>query len=355
MSAALQRMADQFEALSPREKRLASAVGALVALFVVFSIVRTALGTLASMDAQINRLQQTILNVENQIRHRESIEAQYARVASQHSSAWSEAEILDRLRAEIYRLAQKEPPALNADGVPEEVTSKSGELVTIPTIQQGNLSEGEQGYREYMLSFSVPPAPLENMLNFVDRLQNSPQSLRVDAIELVRDPLGDEVSANLTITRTIVAGVAEGGKVNGEKEAAPAGEAPKGQRLVAADWKCDDCTVTPVPAEGEASELVITATAPGAVAYLERAMPPAQYEMVIDAAASGPATLGIADDGQPLEGAQEMAGSGRPARYTVQFMPRSSERVPLRVPVFTLAEKDATVRLSRLAVRTVTP
>ena len=86
MSAQLQKAAESFEKLNPREQRLAIAVAALVALFAVFGIVRYALESLAMLDSQINRLQQTLLNVDNQIRHRESIEEQYARVASQHSS-----------------------------------------------------------------------------------------------------------------------------------------------------------------------------------------------------------------------------------------------------------------------------
>ncbi len=353
MSASIQKAYDQFERMSPREQRLAIIVAVLVTLFLIFAVVRTALGSLATLDAQVNRLQQNILNVKNQIRHRERTEAQYARVASQHSSAWTEAEILDRLRAEIYRLAQRQPPPLDEKGVPVEVTNSQGELVTIPTIQQGNLSEGEQGYREYNLSFSVPEAPLQDLVDFVDRLQNSPQSLRVDAIELVRDPVGEKVAANLTITRTIVAGISGGvtaAPVAVAKAEENADAAPKGMRLNAAEWKVENCTIAAEPEKGEATALIITPTEAGATAYIERVMPPGVYNVDLEVATRGPATLAVADSGKPLEGALALAPGDAPVRVRFQFHTASAERAPLRLPLFTMAGPESTLRITRIAL-----
>ena len=358
MSASLQRFSEQFEKLSPREQRLAGIVGTLVLIFLVFMVVRMALDTLDTLDSRINRLQATILNTTNQIRHRESIEAQYARVASQHSSAWSAAEIHDRLRAEIYRLAQKQPPQLNAEGVPEKVTNTLGDLVSIPTLQQGNLSEGAQGYREYTLSFSLTPAPLQNVLDFIDRLQNSPQSLRVDVLELTRDPLDSNVAANLTITRTIVAGVVEDPAA---KKAAPkpaavatvdAAPSEPGMRLNAAEWKCQDCEVRAEPEKGEAMALVITPKAAGAQAYLERTMPPGVYEVSLDIQAAGPAALAVAEAGKELKGATELP-AGQATSCTFQFNTASAERGQLRFPLLTMNETGSELRVTRVAMKKV--
>lgn len=354
MSTAWQRAAAQYEKMSPREQRLALIVGGLAFLFIVVLAVRTAIDSLGNLDAQINRAQTMILNTENQIRHRESIEEQYARVAAQHSSAWTAAEIHDRLRAEIYRLAQRQPPALNADGVPEKMTNTTGELVSIPSLQQGNLTEGEQGYREYMLNFNVPPAPLKDMIDFIDRLQNSPQSLRVDVLELTRDPLGEDVSANITITRTIVAGVKEdkaavvkvsAPKAAGEKKAA-------GMKLNAAEWKTENCEVGAETGGSETTALVFTPKAAGATAYVERAMPPGVYQVSLDLSADGPASITVADNGEPLKGAVEVSPN-KNITCTFQCRTRSDGRPQLRIPLLKLAEAGSTVRLTRMAVEKV--
>lgn len=352
MSAALQRAADYFERLSPREQRLATIVGSLAVAFLIFMGVRTAFDSLGELDRDIGRVQQQLLNAENQIRHRESIEAQYARVAKQHSSKWSAAEIHDRLRAEIYRLAQKEPPPLNADGIAEQVTNESGELVTIPSLQQGNLTEGDQGYREYTLAFSVPASEPTDLLNFIERLQNSPQSLRVDEIELTRDPLGSKLAANIRITRTVVAGLPEAATAGTQAGGTPAA-AEKSMRLNVAEWVCEGCTITAEPPEGEPVSLTFTANKPGATAFVERGMPPAAYELSTELAVSGAAHLGVADEGKVLSGAVPLREGGEPLRYTVQFRPQSTTRAALRIPFITLESEKCQVKIAYLAVRKV--
>jgi len=353
MSASIQRAADQFERLSPREQRLALIVGGLAVAFLIFFGVRTALGSLEELDRQIGRVQQQLLNVENQIRHRASIEAQYARVAKQHSSQWTAAEIHDRLRAEIYRLAQKQPPPLNADGVADQVTNESGELVSIPSLQQGNLTEGEQGYREYTLAFSVPPSEPAALLNFIERLQTSPQSLRVDEIELTRDPLTTQLAANIRITRTVVAGLPDATKTSAAPgAAAPVAEA-KDMRLNVADWKCTDCTITAEPPTGETIALTIEATKPGATAYIERAMPSAAYELGVEITAVGEGTLGIGDGGTPLTGAVPLKSGGEAMRYLLQFRPQSGQRATLQIPLITLTGEKAKAKIAHLSVRKV--
>jgi hypothetical protein len=206
----LQRLNNYWQGLMPRERYYAMAAAGMIVLFIAFLTVRSARATMNRLDSSLARLQDNLGVYERLVAEREAVEAQFSRVAAQHSSKWTEPEILDRLRQEIYRLAQKEPPALDERGVPLSSTSTSGHLVEIPALGQGRLNEGQEGYREYSITFTVPPAPLENMMAFLQRLQNSPQSLRIDGLELVRPHHETSVSAIVDLTRIIVDGMPEG-------------------------------------------------------------------------------------------------------------------------------------------------
>lgn len=206
----LQRLNSIWQGLMPREQHLALAVACLVALMLVFLVVRTGRTRLQQHEAALSRLQDELSLYERLVTEREAVEAQFGEVATQHSSAWSEPEILDRLRQEIYRLAQKKPPALDENGIPVSSSGEGGHLVEIPALGQGRLNDANEGYREYSISFKVPPAPLPNMMTFLQRLQNSPQSLRIDGLEIVRPHQETSVTAHIDLTRIIVDGMPEG-------------------------------------------------------------------------------------------------------------------------------------------------
>ena len=118
MNSLLQKLNKAWDGLSKREQRLALAVAMLVALFSVVTTVRVAVQRITDLNSTIHNLQQDIVNYHGQIAKKKSVEAQYEKVAKQHSSKWTEAEIHDRLRGEIYRLAQNEPPELDENGIP---------------------------------------------------------------------------------------------------------------------------------------------------------------------------------------------------------------------------------------------
>lgn len=190
--------------LSERERKLALAVLVLFALMASFTLVRRSLDTVLELDKRIAQMQDDILNYHRLIAKKQSVEAHYAEVATQHSSEWTEPEIQERLRQEIYRLAQITPPPLNEDGVPVRTNNPEGNLVEIPSLGQGVLREGGEGFREYTITFKVPPVEFAAMVEFLERLQGSPQSLRIDGLELIRHFSSTQVGATISITRTIV-------------------------------------------------------------------------------------------------------------------------------------------------------
>jgi hypothetical protein len=347
------KAAEAYRRLSVREQRLANAVGLLLAAYLCLRIVRGALGQIDELDARIDRLQADIVNFSHQITRKQSVEEEYGKVAAQHSSEWTQAEIHDRLRQEIYRLAERQPPPLNEQGVPVTTTTNSGKLVEIPAIGQGILIEGEDGFREYRLSFRIPNAELRDMVDFLDRLQMSPQSLRIDGLDLLRDPMGKTVGATLNITRIVAAGVssASASGATGEERALTA------QDLNVTQWDCDQCaTRVERAAEGAASPALSAHSAEGGGAlYMARALPAgAVYELEMDLRARGDVWLQV----QPEEGGDENAtvvpvsSTGETYRYRCRYtVPgKAGLRTRLRVPLIELETAGSAVWLEHFAM-----
>lgn len=186
--------------LNPRERRLAIGVVCLLAIGVATTVAKRASDRLRDLDGTIQQSQSILIEYTQLVARSQSVDEAYRRIASQHSSAWSEAEIHDRIRQEVYRQAMRTPPP---EGVPFS-PSDSEELVSIPTLQQGTLRTDPRGFREYQLNLAIPPAPVENLFAFLERLQGSAQSLRIDRLELFRDPMLEDVTAIIDITRTVV-------------------------------------------------------------------------------------------------------------------------------------------------------
>lgn len=343
VEALLQRLNDLFARLSVRERRLAIITVVVVALFVCVAGAQSALGYLSSLDARISQLEYQIQNSHQLLAQRSIIEAQYAAVASQHSSEWSEAEIYDRLRGEIYRLAQRVPPPLAEDGRPVEITNNSGDLVKIPSLRQGTLDEGGAGYREYSIPLRIPEALFADMVDYIERLQSSPQSLRIDALDLQRDPMNMKVAASILLTRTVVDKAPDGAKGGGNREA-------KGMDIIVSDWTGEGCKVS-----GGGTRLSAEATGERGKVYMERALPGGvSYELVLDLSSTGPARLAVASgNGEEFPGAGAIeAGAGGPRRYAVVFTaPASSGRAQLRVPYITLEEPGTVLQISRIVLR----
>lgn len=355
--------------LSTRERRLAFLTGAVIGGFLVFSVVRSATASLREMDNEIGRLQDDIINCANQMVRRGAVEEQYAKVAAQHSSAWSEPEIHDRLRQEIYRLARRVPPPLDERGIAVESGGNTENLVEIPALGKGEMAEGGAGYRQYRIPLRIPAVKINPIIDFLERLQQSPQSLRVDKLELYRVPESDQVAASVVITRTIADGTAgssdaagdpKGAAAEKQHASAAAADAERGGGggripLSASDWVAGGCRVELVEAAGAKPYLEIRADAASATAELDRRLSgDAAYEAVLEISATGKAEFGIGMEGDRklFPDSVPLRDDGAKYRYQVQIgVPAEGAKGKVACPRLLLAEKGTVVQIHNILLR----
>lgn len=320
----LSALLDAWLRRSPRERRLAGVTGLVLLLPLLVCLFAFARGILHGLDQEIARLTDELVNNRHQMGLRTAVEARFAAVANQHSSAWTESEIRDRLRQEVYRLSNLVPPELDPSGVPVSTDNGSGYLVRVPELGGGRLAPGGDGFREYELEFTMPPAPITDIAAYLERLMESPQSLRVDQLDLRRDPGRSDFAAALAITRVVVDDPGVGSE----------GTTPDATLLALdpAQWTAVGGAVEP----GESGELRVRATEAQGELYLERVLPAgARFDLSVELRANRPATLAILADGAPLvvEGSAEIPGDGRWYRCRMQFtLPEGTGRVTTRFP-----------------------
>lgn len=332
MTALLEQFTAYVRSLSSREQRLAGSVILLALIFLVFTTVRSSYQYLERLDSTISHLQDQLLNYNGQLLRKQSVESRYAMVAAQHSSAWSAEEIRDRLRSEIYRLAQKVPPPLDEHGIPVTVTSSSGLLVEIPELGEGRLFESTEGYREYAISFRLPSVEIDDLVAFLARLQGSPQSLRIDGLEVNRGPTGTLVAAAIDLTRTVV----DGGDFDSLNVPLPPDEempvvAAQPVELKAEEWTCVGGVM-----RVDGDSLIVDAVAATAELYFARTLKTAgSYDLFLELESSGPGMLAVSanPDGVIFPGSSRFEEDG-PHRYHVRFtVPEGdTETREMRVP-----------------------
>lgn len=332
---------------------------AVVVLFALLVVFQSARNRLLMLDGNLDRLHEDIVNYANQIAHREAVEALYGQVAAQHSSAWSEAEIRDRLRQEVYRLARNVPQTLDGNGIPVNVPNESGNLVEIPSLGEGIMAEGGEGYRQYMLNLRIPPVPVSSLVAFLQRLQQSPQSLRIDKLEINRMPDSPLVAASIDITRTIADGSKTGplspesgsGGVTGA--GLPSGRIP----LSASDWSTDGCSVALVEDDGAVGALEIRAERVGARAEMVRRLPAgALYEMIVELSTDGPARLavGASGAGADFPEPEPLREGGGVHRYRIRFgVPGGGDTVSVACPRLVAESDGSVVRVHNLLLRRI--
>ncbi len=350
----IQILTDQWIRLNLRERALSAAVLVLLIAMMTLMAYRGAMARLDLMDRTIDRLQQDIVNYHYQMARRQSVEAQYNRVAAQHSSRWSEAEIHDRLRAEIYRLAQKIPPPLGDDGIPVRTTGEEGRLVDIPALQQGMLLEGGEGYREYRISLRLPQTELMPLVAFLQRLQESPQALRIDSLEISRDPMGRATAARIDITRT-VADAATETPAPGMDAAGASGW----ERLGLAGWQAEGAIlrrVRDVAAPDGAPRLAVRSDSErGAAYHIASIRPGASYDMYLDVQVTGEVQAAVADEtgGMLLADPVLLEAGGGLSRYHIQFSAPAwpAREVRMRAPTLLLQGPEATATIHRMVLR----
>lgn len=336
-----------WEKLSARERLLAAAVLGLMALGLAMILTSRAFARVSQLNATIDRLENTLIQQRQLEARGVSIDAAYVEVAAEHSSEWTESEIHNRLRQEIRRLAMEDPDA------PAGVSKP---LVDIPTLRQGTLNEND-GYREYQLTIRITPTDIYSIVIFLVRLQQSPQCLRVDGLELRRSPSTILVDATIHVTRTIVEGVTS--EAMAVRLAPPSLIAWNGSFVE--EWTAEGCAVASADSIGElfadgGACLKARSTAIAATVYMTAELDAATtYELLLDVTAMGNASLGvIADaDGEAYDGGLDFPADGKTYRHRVTFtVPGAPEtQAKLRVPHIAFKEQGAEVYVDNVILR----
>lgn len=352
--------------MSKRERNLALITAGVVVALLGWFIVSRAIGAVTRLDAEIESLETDLVNLTSQAARLEPVDQVYSEVVEAHSSEWTQAEIYAMLRAEIVRLSLVEPPPEGA--LPE--TYRGAKLIDIPTFPQGVLDDPGGGYREYHMRVRTNPTDVKNVALFLQRLQESPQLLRVDRVEITRpNPAMRVVQADLTITRALVAEVEAG-------DAAPG--ARLGDNLIGNpdfdDWGQDGTQLEAWTTEALAIETLVGADIPGggralsgtavdgpARLYQTLELPGgATYDLRISAAAEADARLGVQYEESgawfgPDEAPVSILNDGQWHRYHLAFTTPGdpSDRVVVRAPCIEVSgEGDVRVDDGELVRRT---
>ena len=344
-------MSSFWNRLSARERRLAAAALTVIVAAVCIGVTAKAVARLRALDETISQLEFNLKNCASLDARRASVEKEFSGVAAQHSSSLTKAEIHNSLRNEIYRLARENPDA--------PATPDAKNLVEIPRLRQGTLKDSGEGYREYQLSIKVPVTDVYSLMMFLMRLLASEQTLRIDGLEMDRSPQAQIMSATVNVTRTVVDGAPE------------ATDAAAASLQVAAwdgsdlqSWVTEDCGLSTVSQVGDlypdgGACLEVAAKNEQAAVFMTHELEPgATYELSLEAIAGGPATVRVMSDGDgaPFDGEQALTDDGKPYRYRLLFTAPDADQAPVKVraPCIVLAARDGRVFVDNVVLTKLT-
>lgn len=351
--------------MSVRERRLATLTAGLLVAAGMYVVGMAAVRRLAVLDATIEGLEQDLVRYSREAARNEAVDRAFRNMESQHSSQWTQAEIHDRLRQEIHRLSRRQVPP------PGSAAPGGEQLIDIPVIQSGKLSQSGEGYREYQISVKPGLSPMANIALFLQRLEESPQVLRIDSLDLVRQPASDLVSASLTVTRTVVgepsqqsdretaSGPAEVGTSSGNLARNANFEVWDAAQSRFPEWESEGCTLASDGGHATAGQacLCAQASATGAAVFQRQQLQVGKvYELVLDAAVRGPAELGVVVKGSgELSGSHALTDDGLPYRYRFRFaLPASSDReAAAQAPYIRLKSEGASVFVDNVVLAEV--
>ncbi|MBI4560132.1 MAG: hypothetical protein HY706_21265 [Candidatus Hydrogenedentes bacterium] len=351
-------MNNWWKKLSSRERNLAFATLVVAIASVLYFAVSWAWDTVRDLDARIDRLQQDVLNSVYEAALRYSVETAYVEIAAQHSSKWTQEEIHDRLRQEIYRLAQKNPPHPGSKEALAGTTNPQW-LLEIRSLGEGKLEDSGRGYREYKIGFKTLPTDIQSVILYLSRLQQSPQLLRIDNLEIVRPvPETPGVIATIEVTRTVVDSAIEG--VSETPTISPilagAGNLSRNPGFEEWDrlqgkfpqWDSASCRLledTEHATEGSACVRVETA-GDGAAFYQQQELVAGNvYELTMDITASAPMRLAVMNDREKaiLPETQDIVGDGLPRQYYCELRVPGTPgtKASLRVPCIIMSQQGS--------------
>jgi hypothetical protein len=359
-------MNEFWKKLSKRERTLATftSIALVGGLAWIAGLVATR--NLAALDETIDGRQMELVNYRQQLLRQHPVDQAFSRIASQHSSKWTTEEIRDGLHKELYRLALRTPPA------PDAMTASKGgdapRLVTIPSLPDGLINASGKGYREYAIDFRIQPAPFKDLIAFLSRLEESPQVLRIDGLELNRDPESSAVSASVRVTRTVVDGI---GSEKIDEPIVPAVNIAKHGNFEdgtlptpsGPDWFAMACDLAFDPSNVFEGQNTLRATATQADARLVHAIDlelGRTYRMTFSAAAQGDVVVGFAGFasgdastatiiGQP----QALTADGMAYTYTFQFSPASQSPPRFGAPMFLLKAPGTVIYVDNVEISLV--
>jgi len=310
--------------LSGRERVLGALVLGLAVAAIVAVTAKLAMSSLQAKDEAITQLEDELLNYTQRVKEGENVDKAFEQISQEHSSAWSQVEIHDRLRKEISRLSLQTLPPPGTD-VATGGQATGPHLVDILTLPDGQLTESGKGYREYQIAFDIQPTAFQNLMIFLRRLQESPQALRIQAVDIRRLPDATTVSAHVTVTRIVVDGSPQGAKASVDSAIRNASfEQWDAVKKEFAEWRAQDCAVSLSKdhvVDGQYS-LKADATGQAAAVYQEQVLASGKtYEVSLTLVTKGPVSLGAQNlaTNAPFEGGQPVDTKGQPMRYRFRF------------------------------------
>ncbi len=349
------RLLSIWNGLNPRERLLMGIVAAMVFGALGYAMFTSAMETLDNQLAAIDRLEVRLINYSRQFARQEPVDAAFSQISSQHSVAWTAEEIQDRLGSEIYRLARQNP------GEPGSAGSGSF-IVEIPSLPAGDLESFEGGYREYTLEFKTGRVHIDHLLTFLRRLAESPQALRIEAIDIQRPPeSANQCVAVIRVKRTVVDGVVEDAFLDGaptDQRSAPvlanASFEEQDEAGAFPGWLAPGCELEADRERATHAQQALRANAASEAGRIYQTLElegGATYLMRLDVQADTPITLGVWDDDEKrlFDGAAQVEPGETPQRYRIAFTVPGDAPRQVRVPY--IAFRDAgSVVLDHVAV-----
>lgn len=353
-------MSSYWTRASSREKRLAAIAIAVAAGVLCYVIALRAFAYFEELDAQIAEREQDLLFYTKLSRQEPEIQRRFNEIASEHSSEWTEQQIYDRLRQEIYRFSLKDPE--------QGESSTNQPLLRILSLPAGRLNETGEGYREYQIAFRTEPALIQQVSLFLQRLQEDGQALRVDNLELSRNPTEQAVSASFLVTRLVI----DSSSSDAGKDL-PVLQAETGDNLIAnsgfeswdsaglqpESWLSAGCAMvkkTDVVTEGVAA-LQARAQAENARIWQTHLLKAgAAYTLLLDASVSGKAHIVVTDEtGAWSTSPVALEPDGAFHRYEMRLTtpPGGGAAVQLLAPVVVLETTDTLLVLDNLTLSEV--
>ncbi len=350
-------MIKYWKGLNKRERTIAAITGVVVVITVLFSAYNRAVDYLDRLDTTIENLETNLMQYTYQAARLEQVERDYSKVAGQHSSEWTQAEIHDRLRNEIHRLTFRD--------IPEEgmVPASGAQLVNIPSYPAGVLDEQGEGYREYRLRISTRPTTISNIARFLERLQQSDQLLRIERLELTRrNPEAAAVEADLSISRVVI---------DTEEHDEVIVTSPIIANLIRnhsfedwnaeeerfAEWSGEQVTFEACDEYVTQGARALRAVGNGMVYQLQELDPGRTYDLALDVHATGSARLVVYNDtsDQPFDGGLDIEPNDGVTRYMARFTVPAGGVNAVRAPVIQLLEPGTCVTIDNVSLIPVIP